>query len=146
MLVVLPGLFSYLIFFILRGGLFCVMPCAIFFLCFSVLLALRLPRLGKSLCFLNACSGCACLVLSVPSSYWCLGRTAVCDCGTPWTFLLPLVCDCGTPWDFLLPFLTAYILNLHGCKSNTFVGERCKTFNKKYRNKSTARERSEINY
>ena len=20
---------------------------------------------------------------------WCLGRTAACDCGTPWTFLLP---------------------------------------------------------
>ena len=30
---------------------------------------------------------CACLVLSV--SPWCLGRAAVCDCGTPWTFLLP---------------------------------------------------------
>ena len=24
------------------------------------------------------------------SSSWCLGRTAVCDCGTPWTFLLPI--------------------------------------------------------
>ena len=23
------------------------------------------------------------------SSSWCLGRAAVCDCGTPWTFLLP---------------------------------------------------------
>ena len=28
--------------------------------------------------------------LSVSSSSWCLGRAAVCDCGTPWTFLLPL--------------------------------------------------------
>ena len=27
--------------------------------------------------------------LSVSSSSWCLGRAAVCDCGTPWTFLLP---------------------------------------------------------
>ena len=27
--------------------------------------------------------------LSVSSSSWCLGKTAVCDCGTPWTFLLP---------------------------------------------------------
>ena len=27
--------------------------------------------------------------LSVSSSSWCLGRIAVCDCGTPWTFLLP---------------------------------------------------------
>ena len=35
------------------------------------------------------CSIYACLVLSVSSSSWCLGRAAVCDCGTPWTFLLP---------------------------------------------------------
>ena len=27
--------------------------------------------------------------LSVSSSSWCLGRAVVCDCGTPWTFLLP---------------------------------------------------------
>ena len=29
---------------------------------------------------------CAC---SVFSSSWCLGRAAVCGCGTPWTFLFP---------------------------------------------------------
>ena len=34
--------------FILRGDFFYVLPCVILFLCFSVLLALRLPRLGKS--------------------------------------------------------------------------------------------------
>ena len=33
--------------FILRGDLFYVLPYVILFLCFSVLLALRLPRLGK---------------------------------------------------------------------------------------------------
>ena len=33
--------------FILRGDLFYVLPCIILFLCFSVLLALRLPGLGK---------------------------------------------------------------------------------------------------
>ena len=33
--------------FILRGDLFYVLPCVILFLCFSVILALRLPRLGK---------------------------------------------------------------------------------------------------
>ena len=33
--------------FILRGDLLYVLPCAILFLCFSILLALRLPRLGK---------------------------------------------------------------------------------------------------
>ena len=33
--------------FTLRGDLFYVLPCVVLFLCFSVLLALRLPRLGK---------------------------------------------------------------------------------------------------
>ena len=33
--------------FILRGDLLDVLPCVILFLCFSVLLVLRLPRLGK---------------------------------------------------------------------------------------------------
>ena len=31
------------------------------------------------------------LDLSVSSSSWGLGRAAVCDCGTPWTFLLPFI-------------------------------------------------------
>ena len=38
---------------------------------------------------------CACLVLSVSSSSWCLGRAAVCDCCTPWIFLLPFFYYCG---------------------------------------------------
>ena len=33
--------------FILRGDSFYGLPCVILFLCFSVFLALRLPRLGK---------------------------------------------------------------------------------------------------
>ena len=33
--------------FILRGDLFYVLPCVILFLCFSVIIALRLPCLGK---------------------------------------------------------------------------------------------------
>ena len=33
--------------FIVRGDLLYVFPCVILFLCFSVLLVLRLPRLGK---------------------------------------------------------------------------------------------------
>ena len=32
-----------------------------------------------------------CLVLSVYSSSWCLEWAAACDCGTPWTFLLPFL-------------------------------------------------------
>ena len=52
-IVVLPGLFSYLLllfvalWFILPGRLFYDLPYVILFLCFSVLLALRLPHLGK---------------------------------------------------------------------------------------------------
>ena len=65
--------------FILRGDLFYVLPCVILFLCFSVLLALRLPRLGKRELI---------LVLFVRLFDLCLGRAAACDCGTPWTFLL----------------------------------------------------------
>ena len=34
--------------FVLRGDLFYVLPYVILFLCFSVLLALRLPHLGKT--------------------------------------------------------------------------------------------------
>ena len=77
--------------FILRGDVFYVLSCVILLLCFSVLLALRLPRLGKRelILVLSVRSICACLVLSVSSSSWCLRRAAVCDCGVPWTFLLP---------------------------------------------------------
>ena len=77
--------------FILRGDLLYVFPCVILFLCFSVLLVLRLPRLGKRelILVLFVCLFGLCLFLSVSSSSWGLGRAAVCDCGTPWTFLLP---------------------------------------------------------
>ena len=34
--------------FVLRGDLLCVFPCVVLFLCFSVLLVLRLPRLGRA--------------------------------------------------------------------------------------------------
>ena len=33
----------------------------------------------------------SCLDLSVSSSSWGLGRAAVCDCGTPWIFILPFL-------------------------------------------------------
>ena len=79
--------------FILRGDLLYVFLCVILFLCFSVLLVLRLPRLGKReliLVLFVRLFG-LCLDLSVSSSSWGLGRAAVCDCGTPWTFLLPFL-------------------------------------------------------
>ena len=78
--------------FILRGDLFKVLPGVIFFFCFSVLLALRLPRLGKReliLMFFVRLFDLRLFALSVFSSSWCLGRAAACDCGTLWLFLLP---------------------------------------------------------
>ena len=39
--------FCFALWFKLRGDLFYILPCVILFLCFSVLLALHLPRLGK---------------------------------------------------------------------------------------------------
>ena len=76
--------------FILRGDLLYVFPCVILFLCFSVLLVLRLPRFGKRelifVLFVRLFDLC---LFVGSSSSWGLGRAAVCDCGTPWTFLLP---------------------------------------------------------
>ena len=45
---------------------------------------------GAGLCASRAfvCLFCACWCLSFSSSSWCQGLAAVCDCGTPWTFLL----------------------------------------------------------
>ena len=71
--------------FIQRGDLFYVLPCVILFFSFSVLLALRLPRLGKRELI---------LVLFVRLFDLCLfgfvgflflvvsGKAAVCDCDT----------------------------------------------------------------
>ena len=77
--------------FILRGDLLYVLPCVILFLYFSVILVLRLPRLGKRelilLLFVRLLGLCL-FSFAVSSSSWGLGRAA-CDCGTPWTFLLP---------------------------------------------------------
>ena len=72
--------------FILRGDLFYVLPIVILFLCFSVFLALRLSRLGKReliLVLFVRLFDLRLFGLSVSSSSWCLGRAAVCDCGTP---------------------------------------------------------------
>ena len=44
---VVPVLVFVALWFILRGDLLYVLPCVILFLCFSVIIALRLPRLGK---------------------------------------------------------------------------------------------------
>ena len=100
--------------FILRGDLLYVFPCVILFLCFSVLLVLRLPRLGKReliLVLFVRLFGLCLFRLSVFSSSWGLGRAAVCDCGTPWTFLLPFLDPrCWVLYRFLIiAFLSMHI-------------------------------------
>ena len=72
--------------FILRGDLFYVLPSVILFLCFSVLLALQLPRLGKREPMLVLFIRLFVLCLFGFVGFLFLG---VCDCGTPRTFLLP---------------------------------------------------------
>ena len=63
----------------------------VFFSPFSTAItSLDLERANLS-AFRTFCSVCACLDLSVSSSSWGLGRATVCDCGTPWTFLLPFL-------------------------------------------------------
>ena len=77
--------------FILLGDLFCILPCVILFLCFQSFKHCDYHAWGKKeliLVFSYVCSICACLVVSVSSSSWCLRRAAVCDCGTPWTLLV----------------------------------------------------------
>ena len=93
--------------FILRGYLFYVLPGVILFLCFSVLLVLRLPRLGKReliLVLFVRLFDLRLFGLSVSSFSWCLGRAAVCDCGTPWTFLLPFFAFYGHLHYFVFAF------------------------------------------
>ena len=64
----------------------------VFFSPFSI----AITSLGEERANLSALRTFVRLVLSVSSSSWGLGRAAVCDCGTPWTFLLPFssVCIC----------------------------------------------------
>ena len=70
----------------------CLSVCR-FVLVFLVLLVLRLPRLGNReliLVIFVRLFGLCLFRLSVSSS-WGLGRAAVCECGTHWTFLLPFL-------------------------------------------------------
>ena len=68
-----------------------------YFLVFSVLLVLRLPRLGeRELIFMLF----ACLFDLRLFSFVCFlfllvsGKAVACYCGTPWTFLLPFCRFC----------------------------------------------------
>ena len=80
--------------FILQGDLLYVFPCVILFLCFSVLLVLRLPRLGKRelilVLFVRLFDLC---LFGFVGFLFLLGSGKGCG-----------LCDCGNPWAFLLPF------------------------------------------
>ena len=85
-------LLFFVFWFILRGNFF--LSLTLFVLVFSVLLALRLSRLGKRELILVLFVSLFDLRLFgfvCSSSSWCLERTAAYDCGTLWTFLLPFV-------------------------------------------------------
>ena len=86
--------------------MFYVLPCVILFLCFSVLLALRLPRLWKRELILMLFVRLFDLCLFGFVGFLFLlgsGKAAVCDCGTPLTFLLPFFALC-----FVLVFFSHF--------------------------------------
>ena len=109
---VLVSLFVAL-WFILRGDLLYVFPCVILFLCFSVLLVLRLPRLGKRELI---------LVLFVRLFGLCLFRFV------GFLFLLGSGKGCGL-WlwhslDFSLTFFTVLVF----CRSSHGASHSCKVY------------------
>ena len=63
-----------------------------FFILFSIVIT-SLGEEGAGLCASRAfvCLFCMRYVLSFFSSSGCRGLIAVCDCGTPWTFLLTVL-------------------------------------------------------
>ena len=67
--------------------------------------------------------------MSVSSSSWGLGRAAVCDCGTPWTFLSPF---------FQLQHAPSAII----AEANTFCTQFALFQKKKKRRKRKVREKS----
>ena len=64
------------------------MSCLVYFfvLAFFSPFSIAITSLGEERANLSAFRTS---VLLVSSSFWCLGRAAVSDCGTPWTCLLP---------------------------------------------------------
>ena len=104
--------------FILLGDLLYVFPCVILFLCFSVLLVLRLPCLGIRELILvlfvrlfDLCLfGFVGLLFLFGSGLWLwhsldFSLTFFCDCGPPWTFLLPSLSDCNSRSVIIFLFL-----------------------------------------
>ena len=112
-------LFFVALWFILRGDLLYVFPCVILFLCFSVLLVLRLPRLGKrELILVHFVSLFDLCMFGLIGFLFLLGsgRAAVCDCGTPWTFLLPFFFTLyWLPKRHKRPYKARFIANSSSC-------------------------------
>ena len=61
------------------------------------------------------------MVLSVSYSSWCLGSAAVCDCGTPWTVLVPLFGAFCTFVRFALVWFCLFPLALGICEGLRLV-------------------------
>ena len=97
-----------------------VFPCVILFLRFSVVLVLRLPRLGKRelilVFFVNLFDLCLFGFVGFLFSLG-LGRAAVCDCDTPWTFLLPFFVPTlyWLPKLHKRPYKARFIANSSSC-------------------------------
>ena len=121
------------VWFLLRGDLFYVLHCVILFLCFSVLSALRLPRLGKRelilvlfvrlfdlllfgfVCFIFLLvSGKDCglwlwhsLDFSLTFFFvYCLSWFV---CSSSWCLWCSVKCDCGNSWMF---FYTIFLIKI----------------------------------
>ena len=79
--------------FILRGDLLYVLPCVSLFLCFDSPFSIAITSLGEERANLSAFRTLFALCLFGDVGFLILlvsgGRAAVCDCGTPWTCLLP---------------------------------------------------------
>ena len=57
----------------------------------SLQLKYRSRSPGHGICRVSTLRRSTLQGLMVSSSSWGLGRAAFCDCGTPWTFLLPFL-------------------------------------------------------
>ena len=83
--------------FILRGDLLYVVPCVILFLCFSVLLVLRLPSLGEERANLSAFRTFVRVVLvwlcRFPLPLWVWEELRFVIVALPGLFLLPFFCS-----------------------------------------------------
>ena len=105
--VVVPVLVLLFVAFSTRRFVLCLTLCH-FILVFSILSALRLPRLGKRELILVLFVRLFDLCLFGFVSYLFLlvsGKAAVCDCGTPWTFLLPCL------WRLAIFVAVCFFLN-----------------------------------